>query len=98
MQILANYDVNTGHTAVKEAAYRLGFGNVMRTNVGPLLLPNTTLVVHADNYGTADRLFRAAVANAERAVGKINVEKLMLSSGEDFLLHSVAPSNAAACA
>jgi hypothetical protein len=98
---VVTYDLNDGWDAVKEAAFQLGFYNIIETTIGAKQAPNTTLFIDAPNTSSTLATFDKAVAdaNSKRQGAALTllghqpifVEKVFATRVDDFLIRSNKP-------
>ncbi len=92
MLVAITYDLDKGWDEVRAAAFAGPFFNIMETNAGQRLAPNTTLFVTNKTTAEALAAFDAAVATASVKLGqKINVERVFAARVEDWRMRSELP-------
>jgi hypothetical protein len=79
MRIVLTYDVNYGHTAIKNLCAQNGFFTTLVTPNGTMRLPSTTLVGAFPNEEAAIAMFRAC---ANQAAPGVIIEKLFAAPCE----------------
>ena len=93
MLVAVTYDLNSGWDQVREAAFARGFFNLLNTNAGQKVAPNTTLFISNTSPASALVLFNQAVAAASSKLGRlITVERFFVARVEDWIMNSETPA------